>query len=369
MKAVIVSQPVDGGVAVCVRQLVAAAVHAGHEVTVVCPPQTAGPLAAWIVEAGARHVPLDMARAPGARDLSDLLAIRRLVRDADVVHLHSSKAGALGRVAVRSLGGRRPPVVFTPHAWSWLVGGRLAPLYRGVERLLAPLADRIVAVSNAEAEDGLRVLGKARGNIEVIANGVDRARFSPTGPVTARRDEVPLIVCVGRLSEQKGQDLALRALASLKDKAARLRLVGSGPQRAALEALAHELDVSDRVEWLAHQPEPAEEYRAADIVFAPSRWDGMSLVLLEAMASGAAIVATDVLGSEALQGSGVVVGREDVDAMTAALDALLADRDRRIALGLAARQASAGYDVETTLERNLSLWVGLSQRRQQPFVG
>ena len=186
LNVLLVSQPVSYGVAICVRDLTQAAVAAGHRVTVVSPDSTHGPLAGWIEATGAAHVPMNMARTPALRDVSDLMAIRRLSRGRDVVHLHSSKAGALGRVAAMSLGRRRrPAVVFTAHYWSWLVGGRWAALYRWIERVLARRCDAIVAVSEAEAEEGRAVLG-ARSPTGSIAIGSLRSATRPTGPKTSR---------------------------------------------------------------------------------------------------------------------------------------------------------------------------------------
>ena len=135
-----VCQPTDGGAAVCVRQLADAGQRAGFDVTVACPPD--GPLAGWAEGSGARWAPLPMVRSPRPRDVRDLARVRRLAAGADVLHLHASKAGALGRVARLGLRSR-PRVVFTPHGWSWLVGGSLAPAYRAFERATAPLADVI----------------------------------------------------------------------------------------------------------------------------------------------------------------------------------------------------------------------------------
>jgi glycosyltransferase involved in cell wall biosynthesis len=363
LDVLIVSQPVAYGVAIYVRQLTRAAVVAGHRVTVVSPGADRGPLAAWIEETGAAHHPLDMARLPAPRDAFDLLALRRLARGKDVVHLHSSKAAALGRVAALSISGRRrPAVVVTAHYWSWLVGGRWAPLYRRIERLLARRCDAIVAVSEREASEGRVALGAAA-PIELIPNGVDRDHFSPDG-ISAERDTgAPLLVCVGRLSHQKGQDVAIRALAQLRDRSARLRLVGAesgGGERARLEALAESLGVFDRVEWRGGVDDTAPEYRAADVVVTPSRWDGLSLALLEAMASGATIVASDVNGSESLGDAGVIVAPDDPQALADALDPLLRDAPSRRRLGEAARARSASFDLASTMQRNLDLWSKLA---------
>jgi glycosyltransferase involved in cell wall biosynthesis len=365
LNVLIVSQPVSYGVAICVRDLTEAAVAAGHRVTVVSPDSTHGPLAGWIEAAGARHVPLNMARAPALRDASDLLTLRRLSRGRDVAHLHSSKAGALGRVAAMSLGRRhRPAVVFTAHYWSWLVGGRWARLYRWIERMLARRCDAIVAVSEGEAREGRAVLG-AGAPLRPIPNGVDRDRFSPFGDRADRNDDVPLIVCVGRLSEQKGQDLAIRALALLDDRTARLRLVGDESaegERARLNALATSLGVADRIEWRGDIDSTGPEYRAADVVVAPSRWDGLSLALLEAMACGSAIVATEVNGSECLGESGRVVPPNDPEALVEAIAPLLGSPSERSRLGRAARERSRSFDLATTTGRNLALWSGLAAR-------
>jgi glycosyltransferase involved in cell wall biosynthesis len=363
LDVLIVSQPAEYGVAIYVRQLTEAAVAAGHHVTVVSPGEDQGPLAGWIRNTGAGHRTLNMARSPGPRDAFDLLALRRLARGRDVVHLHSSKAAALGRVAALSLGRRhRPAVVVTAHYWSWLVGGRWAPVYRWIERLLARRCDTIVAVSEREAREGRAAFGPSV-PLELIPNGVDRAHFSPEG-VSADRDRgVPLLVCVGRLSHQKGQDVAIRALALLRDKAARLRFVGAEStegERAQLEALARSLGVADRIEWRGAVDDTAPEYRAADIVVTPSRWDGLSLALLEAMASGATIVASDVNGSESLGDAGVIVAPDDPQALADAIDPLLEDASRRDRLGEAARTRSRSFDLSSTMRQNLDLWSGLT---------
>jgi glycosyltransferase involved in cell wall biosynthesis len=366
LDVLIVSQPVSYGVAVYVHQLTEAAVAAGHRVEVVSPGADRGPLAGWIAGTGADHRTLNMARRPAVRDALDLVRLRRLARGKDIVHLHSSKAAALGRVAARSLGRRRrPAVVVTAHYWSWLVGGTWARAYRWIERLLARRCDMIVAVSEREAVEGRAVLGPSA-PLRLIPNGVDRARFSPHGASGDRDADVPLLVCVGRLSHQKGQDVAIRALALLRDGAARLRLVGSESEqgeRAQLEALAGELGVADRIEWRGAVDDTAPEYRAADVVVAPSRWDGLSLALLEAMASGATIVATDVSGSESLGDAGVIVAPDDPRALADAIDSLLGDAARRQRLGEAARTRSGSFDLASTMRQNLELWSGLAVRR------
>lgn len=354
MDVLIVAQPTTGGVAVCVRQLARAAVEAGHRVTVACPADVHGPLAGWVAAAGASHHALDLRRSASPLDFAHVVQLRRLARGREVVHLHSSKAGAVGRLAVRSLGRNRPRVVFTPHAWSWLVNSPMRALYRWIERALAGWADAIVCVSEGERALGAAVLGAAH-DLVVIPNGVDREVYSPEGPKAARTRQ-PLIVCVGRLSPQKGQDVAVRALAELAQPDAVLRLIGEGPDREALEELAVQLGVADRIDWVGHTQDVASHLRAADVVIAPSRWEGLSLVLLEAMASGAAVVASDVAGVEVLEGVGIVVSPGGHVELAREIEALLADDELRQRLGRLARQRSEEFALEDTLQRNLELW-------------
>ena len=359
-RVLIVSQATVDGVAICVRDLIQAAVSNGYEPTVACPP--GGDLLTWTQQCKARWVRIDMRRAPHPSDILALLRIRRLVREHALVHLHSSKAGAVGRLALASLGRRRPPSVFTPHGWSWLVGGRLEPAYRLFERLMLPLTTAVVAVSAEERSHGLAVLGPRADRIRVIPNGVDVGRFRPDGPL-AERPDGPLVVSVGRLCHARGPDLAVAALALMRTPAARLRLVGDGEDRAALEMQVRALGLTGRVELTGFRQDPAPDFRAADVVMVPSRYDGMALVLLEAMACGAAVVATRVAGSSALAEAGVLVAPEDPGALAGAVDALLADPDRRSQLGLAARQrAVERYSLRRSLDAILALWRDLGAR-------
>jgi glycosyltransferase involved in cell wall biosynthesis len=350
----IVSQVTVDGVAICVRDLVQDAVRRGYHVTVACP--SAGDLAAWVQERGATWQRLEMRRSPHPSDLLAVVRVRRLARGRGLVHLHSSKAGAVGRLALATLGAHRPPSVFTPHGWSWLVGGRFAPLYRIIERCLHPLTTAVVCVSAEERSAGLAILGARSTRIRVNPNGVDTSRFSPRGPVGARTDD-PLVVSVGRLCHARAPDLAVAALASVQTPAARLRLIGEGEDRARIENQVGTLGLSGRVELVGFRPDPAPDLRAADVVLVPSRYDGMALVLLEAMACEAAIVATRVAGASAIDGVGILVPVEDPQSLAEAVDALLADPVRRRQFGRAARsRAVEQYSLARSLDGTLRLW-------------
>jgi glycosyltransferase involved in cell wall biosynthesis len=361
-RVLIVSQATADGVAVCVRDLVGAAVASGYEITVACP--SAGDLAGWVQERGAAWERLEMRRSPHPGDMPAVVRLRQLARSHALVHLHSSKAGAVGRLALASLGRRRPPSVFTPHGWSWLVGGWLAPGYRLTERIMLPVTGAVVAVSAEERAHGQAVLGARAERIIVNPNGVDVSRFCPPGPAAAPPDDGgPLVVFIGRLCRQRAPDVAVAALARMSTPGVRLRLVGEGPDQAAIESQVRVLGLGDRVELAGFHRNPEADLRAADVVVIPSRYDGMALVLLEAMACGAAIVATRVAGCEALEGAGVLIPVEDPGALAEAVDALLADPGRRRSLGQAARERVAEqYSLQRSLDGILRLWQRLGAR-------
>jgi glycosyltransferase involved in cell wall biosynthesis len=182
--------------------------------------------------------------------------------------------------------------------------------------------------------------------------------------VLANRSGQPLIVCAGRLTVQKGQDLAVRALARLRTTGARLRLVGEGPDAAKLGELAVELGVADRVEFTG-QCDPRPHLRAADVVLVPSRWEGLSFVLLEAMACGKAVVTTAVAGSGVVGDAGVVVPLDSgPEGLAAALDELLADQPARRRHGDGARvRVCEHFSLHRMLTAYLDLWEALDDAR------
>ncbi|MFC5801034.1 glycosyltransferase [Streptomyces formicae] len=293
-----VVQPVDGGVAQVVSDLVADQVGAGLTAAVACP--ASGALADAVRALGADVHPWRARRAPGPLlplEIRQLAGVLERVRP-QVVHAHGVRAGLAARFALRG----RIPTVFQPHIWSFeAVGGVTAWLARRWERYGARWADQVVCVSEAEQRAGERAGIDARWT--VIPNGVDTRRFRPSAedrpralpPLVADLPEsAPLVVCVGRLCRQKGQDMLLAAWEHVLRRLpnACLVLVGDGPDAEELRANA-----PASVRFAGAAPDVASWYRAADLVVLPSRWEGMALPPLEAMACGRPVVVTDVGGA------------------------------------------------------------------------
>ncbi|MET8682293.1 glycosyltransferase [Streptomyces sp. NPDC004647] len=360
-----ISQPVDGGVARVVTDLVRSQTRAGLHAVVACPP--GGMLGTAAAAAGADVLPWPARREPGRHLPREALRLARLVRRTapDLVHAHSAKAGLAGRLAVRG----RIPTVFQPHAWSFeAVGGSTAELALRWERFAARWAARVLCVSEDE-----RLRGRQAGVLArwaVIRNGVDTDRFRPAD-AAARRSaraglgalrglppEAQLVVCVGRLCRQKGQDVLLRAWPEVAAAVpgARLVLVGDGPDRDALRSGA-----PPQVLFAGECADPAPWYAAADLVALPSRWEGMALAPLEAMACGRPVVLSEVTGArESLapaHAPGALVPPEQPHALARALIALLLDHGLRDTFGQQAQEHVRNtYDVRRTAAAVLRLY-------------
>ncbi|MFD7922840.1 glycosyltransferase family 4 protein [Streptomyces sp. NPDC059740] len=359
------TQPVAGGVAQVVTDLVRAQTAQGLHVHLACPAE--GPLARAGAGAGARVTEWAARRELGAHVAGEVLRAARLVRriKPDVVHAHSAKAGLAARLALRGT----VPTVYQPHAWSFeAVQGGAARLARHWERLGARWAARILCVSEAERGAGERA--GVGGAFRVIRNGVDLARYTAALPATGPRaadgaaersaPDGPLAVCVGRLCRQKGQDVLLSAWPAVRAAlpAARLVFVGDGPDERALRAQAAG---DPSVTFAGASADPRTWYAAADLVVLPSRWEGMALAPLEAMACGRPVLVTDVGGARESLPPGhaghCLVAPADPAALAGALRRLLPDAALRARLGATgAAHVQASFDVAHTAAAVLDLY-------------
>jgi glycosyltransferase involved in cell wall biosynthesis len=277
-----------------------------------CGPQT-GSEGELHTETRARGVPLliEPALVREVDPPKDLLALWRLYRfmragKYDVVHMHSSKAGILGRVAARLAGVRA--VVHTAHGWPFTrqQSGLGRQLDIALEKLCAPLCDTIVVVAEPDRVDGLRLrIGRPR-QYRLIRSGIEIEGYRDvalTRTEARRRIGVPedafVFGTVGRLSPQKAP---LDLLAGFERVAARrpeahLVLVGDGPLRGDVEARAAAAGLTSRVHLLGLRRDVADLQRAFDVFALASRWEGLPRVFPQAMAAGLPIIATRVAGA------------------------------------------------------------------------
>jgi len=214
-------------------------------------------------------------------------------------------------------------------------------------------ADRIVV----QTQGALRYfLPKFQGKLTVIPNPVV---LSPPDVVSSKRQPInPLMVAMGRLSEEKGFDFLLRAFARLKDQYPNwaLMIIGEGPLRATLESLRDELRLSDRVLLPGQVKNPFQVLKEADLFVVSSHYEGFPNALLEAMACGLPAISFDCPSGprEIIRDGidGILVQPGDVSALAAAMKDLMSDETKRKRLGLRALETTGRF----SLAKVMALW-------------
>jgi len=296
---------------------------------------------------------LDNALSP-VRAVRALRELIRALRETapDLIHAHSAKAGALGRVAGWLLG---IPVVYTVHGFAFKPAApwrqRLAA--RVTEWMLAPLTRQLICVADAERELA-RVLPIAESRIHVIRNGIadTSARAEPGMPL--RR-----IVMVARFAAPKRPDIVVEAFARANLPDCELVMAGDGPQLPAVRALAEKL-APGRVSFPGNVQEIAALLASAQAFVLVSDHEGFPLSVLEAMRAGLPIIASDLPGiRDQLDGGqcGILLDDRRPDALAEAFRALAADATHRTRLGHSARkQWEQHYGIEPMIKATWAIY-------------
>jgi glycosyltransferase involved in cell wall biosynthesis len=356
-RILLLTQPTDGGVFQHVAKLAAGLAEAGHELVI------AGPFEEPDGVPAARLERVAMVRAvSAAADARAVLAVARLVRRLRpaLVHAHSSKAGAVARLARPAF--PRTPLVYTPHGYAfagWFEREAERRRYRLMERALAPLATRVLCVCEAERRLAAQVGPAAR--TDVVHNGIEPPAPAPVHPAVAEAAG-PVIGAVTLLRPGKGIETLIDAIPAVRAEhpAAVVAIAGRGPDRAALEARARARGVEEAVRFLGETAGPMPLLGGADLFVSASWAESFPYNVLEAMAARLPIVATDVGGTaEAIEDgvSGHLVPPRDAGALAEAISALLADRERGARLGEAAgARVTERFDVNQMVAGTLGVY-------------
>ena len=267
--------------------------------------------------------------------------IRVLAREtsADVIQTHGYKADIYAYFSLRR---STIPIVSTCHGW--IDSNFTVKLYGAADRWILRRFAAVMAVSGDVAQR-LLTSGVPREKIHQIRNGIDLRPFLAATPslATDRRNGALVVGQIARLSHEKGVDIFVRAAALVLREVPETQflVVGDGPDRVALERLIRELGVASNVVLLGRRTDMPEIYASLDIVVSSSRQEGLSMALLESMASGLPTIATPVGEvSSAIENdvTGILTPIEDKAALAAAMVSLLRDPDRRKRLAAAARR-------------------------------
>jgi glycosyltransferase involved in cell wall biosynthesis len=273
--------------------------------------------------AGGRIVILDqLLRSIGGHDIRAWRQMRRLMRAErfDLLHTHTSKAGALGRLAAP----RKLAVVHTPHGhvFHGYFGAAKTRLFIAIERWLARRTHALIALTRAERDDHLQLHIGSPAQWHVVPSGVDVDSIAAQISGLRRDTKRWQAVSVGRLVPVKGMDRLIRAWAVVAHDRpdARLAIVGDGPERVALEALRDELGLHGQVHF-AGWDDPLPYLAEARSFALLSHNEGMGRAVVEAMAASLPCVVADICGLQELvdDSIGRVVDADDSEAVAAAL--------------------------------------------------
>ena len=350
-----------GGPALHVAYLTAGLAERGYDTTLVAGTLTRGEESMAFVaqQRGVTIETLDELHRNIAplRDARAIVRLARLIRRErpDILHTHTAKAGAVGRLAALLAGDARPSIVvhtFHGHVLRGYFNPLTALGFRILERLLARTTTTLIAVS-PEVRDDLVALGVAPASkFTVIRLGIELdervAAIEGDARHETRRqlgivDDAFVVGWVGRMTAVKRTDDVLRTIRKLADRGvnAYLCLIGDGPDRDHLERYAHELGVVRRCLFLGYQDDVARFYDAIDVLLLPSANEGTPVSVIEALAASRPAVATRVGGVPDVVRDGVdgfLADVGDVDLLAERLAELAADPERRAAMGTAGRE-------------------------------
>lgn len=271
-------------------------------------------------------------------DIKAIFNIRKIIKDnsPDIIGLHSSKAGIVGRLAACRL---NIPVVFTAHGWAFAEGisDKKRKLFIFIEKILSPFLDKIITVSEQDKKLALD-LGVASSEKQVVIhNGmpditIKRKDYSDSTKVR--------LISVARFSEQKDHETLFHALKLISTDNWTLTLVGKGPKLENIKKLASDLNIANNILFLGERDDVDNLLSESDVFCLITNWEGLPLSIIEAMRASLPVVATDVGGVSELvehKKTGLLHSPKNIQELANILDTIINDSDLRYKLGNAGR--------------------------------
>ena len=292
---------------------------------------------------------VEMTRAIGGNDLKAVKEIRTLIKkySPDIVYAHSSKAGAIARVADIGL---KNHCLYNPHGWAFNMrcSAKKKAMYTAIEKVAAPFCDKIICISDAEKQSALDKKICREDKLQVIFNGVDIESYENGvhGAVKRKDLNIPedafVVGMVGRMSPQKAPDIFVKMAKKVKDAVpnAHFIIVGNGNQEAEIRKYAGDNGFSDSLYITGWVDNPMSYVELFNVACLLSRWEGFGLALPEYMMAGKPIVATrvDAIPNIIKDGeNGLLVEVDNAEAASKAVLRIYSDgalRRRIVASGL-----------------------------------
>lgn len=302
-------------------------------------------------------------------DIKAIFKLRKLIKKIkpDVVYLHSSKAGAIGRLAL--LFNFKVKILYNAHGWYFnaQISDKKKKFFALIEKILAFKTDKIINISQSEYDSALKYKISTENKMTIIENGIDFSKFDNSDiyreetrqKYNINKDNI-VIGVVGRLSEQKDPMISVQAFKRIKEKYpdTKLLMVGSGELEKDVMQYAKENKIEKDV-IITGWVNCVEKYIPAfDIAILPSKWEGFGLVIIEYMACNKLIVASNVGGITNIINdgkNGFLIQSGDAKALVQKIEYVINNYDK-IKENINFNNIREKYDIKKVIEKHIDLF-------------
>ena len=316
-------------------------------------------------------ISIKMERTIGKHDIEAIRQLRKLIKkyDPDIVYAHSSKAGAIARIANI---GMKNYCIYNPHGWAFnmQVSKKKQSLYTFIEKIEALFCNKIVCISNAEKKSALDKKICSENKLQVIFNGIDTEEYRQSYEHCIQRSNLNIpedafvVGMVGRISKQKAPDVFVEAANKIKDKIenAYFVIVGNGDMEDEIKKyiVTHNMQSFFHITgWVEN---PMEYIRLFDVACLLSRWEGFGLVLPEYMLVGKPIVASnvDAIPDIIKNGeNGILVEPDNSENVKNEILRLYGDKNFRKKLVMQAQADVKKFDVQRVVAEHQKLFIDI----------
>ncbi|MEP3278791.1 MAG: glycosyltransferase family 4 protein [Stappiaceae bacterium] len=353
-----------GGIFRHIADLALEQTRQGHQVGIVCDSTSGGTFEAQHIEQLSPHLAFGVARFPMARRLtpSDIVSTWRLYShikaiQPDILHGHGAKGGAFARMTGSYLRAKGYNVkrIYCPHGGSLHYDPKSlkGTVFFALERFLGRLSDGLVFVCDYERDRYFSSVGAPSSPYKVAYNGLRKEEFEPVELAADAAD----FSCIGMQRDLKGMDLFIQAIATLAKEGADIRanLIGDGPDHQRYRRMVHDLNLTRHVQFLDPMP-IRKAFTLSKCVVVPSRAEAMPYIVLETIAAGRPIIATNVGGIPEIlaQHDPALIAADNQEALTAALRDFILHRQERAELSLDRKTRIATKFSVNTMSQTIS---------------
>lgn len=341
-----------------------------------CSDEKIAALKRILAEMGVDCYQIDFARnvLRVGQNLKAYRQTRKLVKENkyDLIHSHSPIGGLLSRVAARDMrvsNGGNTKVIYTAHGFHFFKGAPLLNwlLFYPIEKISSRWTDVLVTITHEDYELAQKKMS-AKEVVYVPGVGIDTNSFLPDASSVELRqskrqelgvaDSDVMLLSVGELNKNKNHEIVLRAMAELGNKNIHYFIAGRGVLKEYLEQIASELGIKSQLHLLGFRTDVMDLFKAADVFAHPSFREGLSVAVMEAMASALPVICTEIRGNTDLIDAGkggYLFNPNDVDSATNALRQIIEDKDIN-AFGLYNAKKAEKLDVKVIMETMRQLY-------------